>query len=268
MEQLNKTKKPEKLKLKDLPPQLREKYKNHPIFQEQRKKKQNPQNSFYGGQKVQQDKQLEIQKIKEKKEKPLEERLAQITIQQTVYGKKTKQISERKNKECFGVKEVGTILAKMNMHNLTKSEIQLMIWDFDENLDGKIDRQEFENMYKKCTMDENDLEPKSLFHMVQFLMFIYSENRIDNEERDVNDFSITQEDMFELLYVKLGSKQLMDEEIEYLFGDKNDQLQAEKRLTFPEYLELINKRAIENRRLRIEEKKKERNTAIKLDSTE
>jgi len=41
-----------------------------------------------------------------------------------------------------------------------------MLWEIDENLDGVIDRHEFENMYKRCTYDEHDLEPKSLFHMV------------------------------------------------------------------------------------------------------
>lgn len=63
-------------------------------------------------------------------------------------------------------------------------------------------------MYKRCTQDENDLEPKSLFHMVQFLMYMFSENRIDNEERDRNDFSITQEDTLELLYVKKGREKM------------------------------------------------------------
>lgn len=47
--------------------------------------------------------------------------------------------------------------------------------------------------------------------MVQFLMYIYSENRIDNEERDINDYSITQEDTLELLYVKKGRERMKTE---------------------------------------------------------
>ena len=49
---------------------------------------------------------------------------------------------------------------------LSKSEIDLMLWEVDENLDCQIDKQEFENMYKRCIMEDNYLEPKSLFHMV------------------------------------------------------------------------------------------------------
>jgi len=60
---------------------------------------------------------------------------------------------------------------------LTKSEIDLMLWEVDENLDSTIDKGEFENMYKRCIMEDNYLEPKSLFHMVQFLMY-YSHYRL------------------------------------------------------------------------------------------
>jgi hypothetical protein len=51
------------------------------------------------------------------------------------------------------------------MH-LTKSEIDLMLWEIDENLDLKIHFKEFINMYKRCIMEHSELEPKSLFHLV------------------------------------------------------------------------------------------------------
>lgn len=46
-----------------------------------------------------------------------------------------------------------------------------MIWEADENLDGKIDEKEFELLYKKCIEDKLHLEPKNQFHLVQFLMY-------------------------------------------------------------------------------------------------
>lgn len=46
-----------------------------------------------------------------------------------------------------------------------------MIWEVDENLDKKVEKWEFELMYKKCIEDKSNLEPKNLFHLVQFLMF-------------------------------------------------------------------------------------------------
>lgn len=46
-----------------------------------------------------------------------------------------------------------------------------MIWEADENLDGKIDDKEFDLLYKKCIEDKVHLEPKNLFYLVQFLMY-------------------------------------------------------------------------------------------------
>lgn len=46
-----------------------------------------------------------------------------------------------------------------------------MIWEVDENLDKKVNEKEFELMYKKCIEDSSHLEPKNLFHFVQYLMF-------------------------------------------------------------------------------------------------
>ena len=41
-----------------------------------------------------------------------------------------------------------------------------MIWEVDENLDKKVNKKEFELMYKKCIEDKSNLEPKNLFHLV------------------------------------------------------------------------------------------------------
>lgn len=43
--------------------------------------------------------------------------------------------------------------------------------EVDENLDRRVDRKEFELMYKKCIEDKTGLEPRNLFNLVQFLMF-------------------------------------------------------------------------------------------------
>ena len=54
-------------------------------------------------------------------------------------------------------------------------------------------------MYKKCTRDKSGLEPKSLFHMVQFLMYCRTAPA---------KFTITVEDTLELLYVRFGRSNL------------------------------------------------------------
>jgi len=80
------------------------------------------------------------------------------------------------------------------------------IREIDENLDRRIDYKEFVNMYKRCIMNNSELEPKSLFHMVQFLMYCKPEK-----------YKVTVEDTLELLYVRMGRKDL-DGEIVAIFG--------------------------------------------------
>ena len=50
-------------------------------------------------------------------------------------------------------------------------------------------------MYKRCINDTEELEPKRLFYLVQFLMY----------DKDSKKF-ITEEDTLELLYVRYGEK--------------------------------------------------------------
>lgn len=42
-------------------------------------------------------------------------------------------------------------------HPMTKPEIEMMIWEVDENLDQKVDKYEFELMYKRCIFDKSGL---------------------------------------------------------------------------------------------------------------
>jgi hypothetical protein len=67
------------------------------------------------------------------------------------------------------------MLTKMEM-SMSNSQIDLMIWEFDENLDKKISEKEFINMYKKCVIDRTAAEPKKLFHLTQFLMYCQSDS--------------------------------------------------------------------------------------------
>ena len=72
-----------------------------------------------------------------------------------------------------------------------KTEIERMVWEFDEDLNKKITEKEFVNMYKKCTIDKNSAESKNLFHLAQFLMYCKP-----------NSYKITVEDTLELLFVR------------------------------------------------------------------
>lgn len=63
------------------------------------------------------------------------------------------------------------------------SEVKLIIWEVDDDLDGYVSREEFQVMYKRCISDETGLEPRKLFNLVQFLMYDSSfKGRVTVEE--------------------------------------------------------------------------------------
>ena len=53
----------------------------------------------------------------------------------------------------------------------TKSDVELIVWEVDDDLDGYVSRLEFETMYKRCITDFADLEPRQLYNLVTFLMY-------------------------------------------------------------------------------------------------
>lgn len=51
-------------------------------------------------------------------------------------------------------------------YDASKTEIDQMIWEIDDKLDGKINLYEFELMYKRCSLDTTGLEPRNLYNVV------------------------------------------------------------------------------------------------------
>ena len=82
-----------------------------------------------------------------------------------------------------------------------------MIWEVDDDLDGKINKEEFETMYRRCIAKNSFYEPRKFFNLVQFLMY-------DKE------FSgkVTVEQTLQILYVRHGREKL-DNEIKAIFGE-------------------------------------------------
>ena len=62
-------------------------------------------------------------------------------------------------------------------------------------MDGYVNEQEFEKMYKRCIIDQKEQEPKRLFYLVQFLIY-------DKENKGF----ITEEDTLEILYIRYEDK--------------------------------------------------------------
>ena len=114
-----------------------------------------------------------------------------------------------------------------------RSEVNLIIWEVDDDLDGHVSKDEFQTMYKRCISDETGLEPRKLYNLVQFLMY-------DKQFKG----RVTVEETLQILYVRYKRDRL-DEQITFIFGDdeKNDD-GSEKEITFSEYVDKMNKRAL------------------------
>ena len=118
---------------------------------------------------------------------------------------------------------------------LLKSEVALYIWEVDDDRDGFVDWDEFMQMYKRSISDATGLEPRRLFNLCQFLMY----------DKDFTG-AVTVEETLQIMYVRYGREHL-DEEIEKIFGkEETNPDGSEKVITFEEYCDKVNKRALDD----------------------
>ena len=114
-----------------------------------------------------------------------------------------------------------------------KSDVEFIIWEVDDDLDGYVSKDEYLTMYKRVITDEVGLEPRQLYNLVQFLMY----------DKDFEG-TVTVEETLQLLYVRHG-REKMEDEITNLFGEsKQIENDTEKHITYKEFMEKIQKRAL------------------------
>ena len=110
-------------------------------------------------------------------------------------------------------------------------EIEQMIWEVDEDMDGKVSKYEMEKMYKRCIVDKEELEPKKLFYFILFLMF-------DKE----NKRSINEEDTLELLRVRHRNDKEFNDSINEIFnpnGLKKKKVDDDERLNYEDFVKTM-----------------------------
>ena len=104
-------------------------------------------------------------------------------------------------------------------------DVDLMIWEVDDDLDHFVSWDEFLIMYQRCVEDhKTGLEPRNLFHLVQFLMY----------DRDFTG-TISVEQTLQILFVRFGREKL-DAEIQEIFGSEQKKMDEESRIGFDEFI--------------------------------
>lgn len=161
----------------------------------------------------------------------IKEKYVQLNVSQVEIEclKKVFTWMDTKKDNKLDVWEVADVLVKLN-HKVPRKEVELWIWEVDDDLDEHVSFEEFLKMYQRCVSDPTGLEARNLFNLVQFLMYD-------------KDFSgrISVEQTLQILFVRHGREKL-DDEIKEIFGDQQKGQNHEVKINFTEFVRRANAR--------------------------
>lgn len=176
----------------------------------------------------------------------------------------TKDKTKSNTQKTFSIKAIRKVLRKYLSYDsssfscinkVQKEDFYLMIWEYDQDLDFSISRQEFENMYKRCIKDEKEKEPKRLYYLVLFMMFDKDEKYYIIEEDALEILYIRYKDKFEDMLNSIFAKANKGEVPNVNVSNKNKQLELRKALSYKEFIERMTSLSLVKRK-EITKKKK------------
>ncbi|KAL3807726.1 hypothetical protein ACHAXA_008299 [Cyclostephanos tholiformis] len=117
------------------------------------------------------------------------------------------KLSEIRNRPIQHIRPQDTATALESLgKKATKREVQNMMWEVDEKLDGVLDWDEVYSNFERNIRDSSGLEPATFYHMIQFMMYDHDNNGLVSLDETMN-----------MLYARVGREQ-METMITKLFG--------------------------------------------------
>jgi Ca2+-binding EF-hand superfamily protein len=112
---------------------------------------------------------------------------------------------------------------------MSKGDINSLIWEADEKLDGTIDWDEFTLNFQRNIHDKSGLEPAGFYNLVQFL--IYDQN---------NNGFVSIDETMKMLYARYG-RETMEAKIGVLFGSAAQQEEGKEggEIAFATYCDAV-----------------------------
>lgn len=109
-----------------------------------------------------------------------------LELQEKVNGFK-KELAEldAKTEHLVSCDDVYEMLKTLK-HLTDKKLVEEMIWEVDEDLDGKLCWPEFRLMYNRNIMDRTGLEPSKMYNLVQFMIYDRNENNRVSVDETMN----------------------------------------------------------------------------------
>ena len=105
-----------------------------------------------------------------------------------------------------------------------------MVWEVDEDLDGKLNWTEFKLMFTRNILDKSGLEPSRMFNLTQFLIYDHNENGMVSVDETMN-----------MLYARYG-RSTMEMKLKELFGtDMHETGREGGEISYEKYIEAVSK---------------------------
>ena len=132
-------------------------------------------------------------------------------------------------KKLISVSDVVTMMKTLHL-KISRREVEEMMWEVDEDLDGMLSWTEFRLMFTRNIMDKTGLEPSRMFNLVQFLIYDAGANG-----------KVSLDETMHMLYTRYGKREL-ETKLREIFGPQANSSGLESGdITFAAYLRAVEK---------------------------